>query len=175
MPNYKHISLYTCMWLIIKNWDMYTHKKLLVQGTDWLCTFTYLHLRVCLPFHDVPDTTYTVYIHVQRVWLMLSVRMRLPKGRSSGRYRRLQSKCTSGSLHAVAVITRADKAIIGPFYHTPSFFSRTLGTSKPCVELLCTMESFSVSLEGGAPWGFSIQGGLDHRSPLRVGKVSCYL
>ena len=30
---------------------------------------------------------------------------------------------------------------------------------------------FTVMLEGGRPWGFSLQGGLEFRSPLRVGKV----
>ena len=30
---------------------------------------------------------------------------------------------------------------------------------------------FTVTLEGGRPWGFSLQGGLEFRSPLRVGKV----
>ena len=32
--------------------------------------------------------------------------------------------------------------------------------------------SFSVVVEGGRPWGFSLQGGLEFRAPLRVGKVS---
>ena len=31
---------------------------------------------------------------------------------------------------------------------------------------------FVVLLEGGSPWGFALQGGVDHRSPLRIGKVS---
>ena len=31
---------------------------------------------------------------------------------------------------------------------------------------------FQVALEGGSPWGFTLQGGVDFRSPLRVGKVS---
>jgi hypothetical protein len=30
---------------------------------------------------------------------------------------------------------------------------------------------FTVSLEGGRPWGFTLQGGVDFRSPLKVGKV----
>lgn len=30
---------------------------------------------------------------------------------------------------------------------------------------------YTVMLEGGRPWGFSLQGGLEFRSPLRVGKV----
>ena len=33
-------------------------------------------------------------------------------------------------------------------------------------------ESYSVVIEGGSPWGFGIQGGLDFRSPLRVKMVS---
>ena len=37
------------------------------------------------------------------------------------------------------------------------------------------METFTVNLEGGSPWGFSIQGGVDHRSPLRVGKVGWFV
>ena len=43
-----------------------------------------------------------------------------------------------------------------------------------CILSSCSdagMETFTVTLEGGSPWGFSIQGGVDHRSPLRVGKV----
>ena len=31
--------------------------------------------------------------------------------------------------------------------------------------------SFSVLVEGGRPWGFTLQGGLEFRAPLRVGKV----
>ena len=31
---------------------------------------------------------------------------------------------------------------------------------------------YSVVVEGGRPWGFSLQGGLEFRAPLRVGKVS---
>lgn len=30
---------------------------------------------------------------------------------------------------------------------------------------------FVVNLEGGGPWGFTLQGGADFRSPLKVGKV----
>ncbi len=33
-------------------------------------------------------------------------------------------------------------------------------------------ESYLVVIEGGSPWGFGIQGGLDFRSPLRVKMVS---
>ncbi|CAI8048263.1 PDZ and LIM domain protein 7 [Geodia barretti] len=32
--------------------------------------------------------------------------------------------------------------------------------------------SFSVVVEGGRPWGFTLQGGLEFRAPLRVGKVT---
>ena len=35
-------------------------------------------------------------------------------------------------------------------------------------------EEFTIELQGGSPWGFALQGGLDHRSPLRVGKVPDY-
>ena len=31
---------------------------------------------------------------------------------------------------------------------------------------------FSVLMEGGRPWGFTLQGGLEFHSPLRVGRVS---
>ena len=31
---------------------------------------------------------------------------------------------------------------------------------------------FLVAMEGGSPWGFTLQGGVDFRSPLRVGRVS---
>ena len=31
--------------------------------------------------------------------------------------------------------------------------------------------SFSVVVEGGRPWGFTLQGGLEFRAPIRVGKV----
>lgn len=33
-------------------------------------------------------------------------------------------------------------------------------------------EHFTVNLEGGRPWGFTLQGGTDFRSPLRVGRVT---
>lgn len=32
-------------------------------------------------------------------------------------------------------------------------------------------EEFTVLLEGGRPWGFTLQGGADFRSPLKIGKV----
>ena len=31
---------------------------------------------------------------------------------------------------------------------------------------------FLVAMEGGSPWGFTLRGGVDFRSPLRVGRVS---
>ena len=31
---------------------------------------------------------------------------------------------------------------------------------------------FLVAMEGGSPWGLTLQGGVDFRSPLRVGRVS---
>ena len=31
---------------------------------------------------------------------------------------------------------------------------------------------FIVLMEGGGPWGFSLQGGTDFRSPLRISRVS---
>ena len=33
-------------------------------------------------------------------------------------------------------------------------------------------DQFTITLEGGRPWGFSLQGGVDFRSPLRAGRVS---
>ena len=33
-------------------------------------------------------------------------------------------------------------------------------------------DHFVVTLEGGKPWGFTLQGGADFRSPLKIGKVS---
>lgn len=33
-------------------------------------------------------------------------------------------------------------------------------------------QEFTVELIGGSPWGFALQGGVDHRSPLKVGRVS---
>ena len=33
-------------------------------------------------------------------------------------------------------------------------------------------DQFVVRLEGGKPWGFTLQGGADFRSPLKIGKVS---
>ena len=35
-------------------------------------------------------------------------------------------------------------------------------------------DQFTVNLEGGRPWGFTLQGGTDFRSPLRVGRVSLF-
>ena len=29
-----------------------------------------------------------------------------------------------------------------------------------------------VAMEGGCPWGFTLQGGVDFRLPLRVGRVN---
>ena len=33
-------------------------------------------------------------------------------------------------------------------------------------------DEFTVLLEGGRPWGFTLRGGADFRSPLKIGKVS---
>ena len=33
-------------------------------------------------------------------------------------------------------------------------------------------DEFIIVLEGGRPWGFTLQGGADFRSPLKVGRVS---
>ena len=43
------------------------------------------------------------------------------------------------------------------------------------MESVAIGEQFTVELNGGSPWGFSLQGGVDHRSPLRVGRVSVIL
>lgn len=32
-------------------------------------------------------------------------------------------------------------------------------------------DEFTVALEGGRPWGFTLSGGADFRSPLKIGKV----
>lgn len=32
-------------------------------------------------------------------------------------------------------------------------------------------DEFTVVLEGGRPWGFTLSGGADFRSPLKIGKV----
>ena len=37
--------------------------------------------------------------------------------------------------------------------------------------LMMETSSFTVVIEGGRPWGFTLQGGLEFRAPLRVGKV----
>lgn len=34
-----------------------------------------------------------------------------------------------------------------------------------------TSDEFTVLLEGGRPWGFTLHGGADFRSPLKIGKV----
>ena len=34
------------------------------------------------------------------------------------------------------------------------------------------MASFTVTLSGGAPWGFSMTGGIDFNQPLNVSKVT---
>lgn len=50
---------------------------------------------------------------------------------------------------------------------------RVAGHVSRCLSAGLAMEDrqFTVTLEGGRPWGFSLQGGLEFRSPLRVGKV----
>ena len=34
-----------------------------------------------------------------------------------------------------------------------------------------TSDEFTVLLEGGRPWGFTLHGGAEFRSPLKIGKV----
>lgn len=36
-------------------------------------------------------------------------------------------------------------------------------------------DGFTVQMEGGGPWGFSLQGGADFRSPLRISRVSGWI
>jgi len=49
----------------------------------------------------------------------------------------------------------------------------TVFTSEVLRDIDLGMEGqFQVALEGGSAWGFTLQGGVDFRSPLRVGKVS---
>lgn len=33
-------------------------------------------------------------------------------------------------------------------------------------------EEVVITLSGGAPWGFRLQGGVEHQKPLQVAKVS---
>ena len=33
-------------------------------------------------------------------------------------------------------------------------------------------KDFDIVIEGGRPWGFTLQGGIDFRSPLVIGKVN---
>lgn len=35
-------------------------------------------------------------------------------------------------------------------------------------------DGFMVLMEGGGPWGFSLQGGADFRSPLKISRVSSH-
>ena len=39
---------------------------------------------------------------------------------------------------------------------------------------MASSEVREVVLNGGAPWGFRLQGGNEFRAPLRIAKVSCY-
>lgn len=40
------------------------------------------------------------------------------------------------------------------------------------VEQLVTFNHIHVELNGGAPWGFTLKGGLEHGEPLIITKVS---
>lgn len=37
--------------------------------------------------------------------------------------------------------------------------------------VMAETESFTIVIEGGAPWGFRLQGGREFRSPLRIAGV----
>ena len=50
-----------------------------------------------------------------------------------------------------------------------TLFLQTAGEVR---ELSLMEGQFLVAMEGGSPWGFTLQGGVDFRSPLRVGRVS---
>lgn len=41
------------------------------------------------------------------------------------------------------------------------------------VEQLVSFLHIQVQLSGGAPWGFTLKGGLEHGEPLIITKVSC--
>lgn len=43
------------------------------------------------------------------------------------------------------------------------------------VEQLVSFHHIQVQLSGGAPWGFTLKGGLEHGEPLIITKVSCPL
>lgn len=43
------------------------------------------------------------------------------------------------------------------------------------VEQLVSFHHIQVQLSGGAPWGFTLKGGLEHGEPLIITKVSCSL
>lgn len=43
------------------------------------------------------------------------------------------------------------------------------------VEQLVSFHHIQVQLNGGAPWGFTLKGGLEHGEPLIITKVSCSL
>ena len=44
-----------------------------------------------------------------------------------------------------------------------------------CYSIMASSEVFEVVLNGGAPWGFRLQGGKEFRAPLRIAKVSAGL
>lgn len=41
------------------------------------------------------------------------------------------------------------------------------------VEQLVSFNHIHVQLQGGAPWGFTLKGGLEHGEPLIITKVRC--
>ena len=50
---------------------------------------------------------------------------------------------------------------------------RDVGSTYP--DNMAEDDSFSFVIEGGAPWGFRLQGGIEFRAPLRVAGVSLTL
>lgn len=55
--------------------------------------------------------------------------------------------------------------------HTQTHTEKELGTGKWELGSGMVAEEIVVSLSGGAPWGFRLQGGADQQKPLQVAKV----
>jgi hypothetical protein len=47
-----------------------------------------------------------------------------------------------------------------------------LNQKKLKLQINMASETFEVSLHGGSPWGFRLQGGKEFRAPLLIAKVS---
>lgn len=55
--------------------------------------------------------------------------------------------------------------------HTHKHTEKELGSGKWELGTGMVAEEIAVSLSGGAPWGFRLQGGADQQKPLQVAKV----